>query len=125
MLHALNKRRSLGNGGSHVGSYHEQNRRDPYAPPGASPNDLDRLAGSSRGGWGGWVAAILLILLFGFMLIAGLGGSERNTGEQPTKSNAPAMELDMNPATEQSINPAMDPVAPTGTRTPTSPTPVE
>lgn len=108
-------------------SFHdyEQNRRDPYAPPGAGPNDLDRLAVSSRGGWRGWVAAILLILLFGFMLVAGLGGGERNTGEQPTTSNAPAMELDTNPATEQSINPAMDPAAPTCAQTPTLPTPVE
>jgi hypothetical protein len=95
---------------------YDRNRRDPYAPPSNRTYEMDAAGGPSKGGL---IAAVLLIALFGFILVAGWNsGGPAPDGAAPTMT-APATDpvtgLGGDPAATPQANPAAPAAEPAGT----------
>jgi hypothetical protein len=95
---------------------HDRNRYDPYAPPTSRPYEMDSGGGTSKAGL---IAALLLIVLFGFILVGGSMGSDPAADDATPAVTAPATDpaanTGANPSADPQMNPAGDGATPPST----------
>lgn len=81
-------------------------RADPTLHPGARPHELGRGGASARAGW---VAAIIVLVLLGAIVLAGMAGDEPVGVDAPAAVPAPAADPAANPATDPAASPPAQP----------------